>query len=185
MDLKINKRRRQGVKPDQEKRNFLMIFSAFIGSVITIAISFPVIGFLFHPLRKETVHGGEGFVRVGDVADLATGKPQKVTIRSAKMDGWNRFDDIVIGAAWLIKQPGGDVSGMSTICPHLGCGIDWDVQKGLFVCPCHKSIFDVEGKVVSGPAPRAMDTLDIKVEGDAVFVRYRKLRLGTSKKIEV
>lgn len=185
MELKIDDKRKKATKTDQSKRNFLMVFSGFIGLLIGIAISFPVIGFLFHPLRKKTVYGDKDFIKIGNIDEFGIGNPKKVTISSSKVDGWNRFDNIVMGATWLIKQNSGNVVAMSTVCPHLGCGIDWDSEKKLFVCPCHVSIFDIEGKVVSGPSPRPMDTLETKINDNEVFVKYRKLRIGTSKKIEV
>lgn len=169
----------------QSKRNFLMIFSLFISSIIGIAISFPIIGFLFHPLRKKCVYSGNDFIKVGNINDLDNNIPKKVVISSFKVDAWNRFDNIVLGATWLVKQNNGEIVAMSTICPHLGCGIDWDSKKNLFVCPCHNSVFDIKGKLVSGPAPRSMDTLETKIEEDGIYVKYIKLRLSIHKKVKV
>ena len=185
MEQKIDRRKKIAGRTDQSKRSFLMVFSGFIGLLIGIAISFPVLGFLFYPLRKRTVYGREGFVKIGKVDEIEIENPKKVTINSFKVDGWNRFDDVILGATWLVKKRDGNVIVMSTVCPHLGCGIDWDKEKELFVCPCHRSVFNIEGEVVSGPSPRAMDALETKVENNEIFVVYRKLRLGTSKKIEV
>lgn len=185
MELKIDKKRKKAGKPDQSRRNFFMIFSLFIGSLIGIAITFPLIGFLFHPLRRKTVYSEDAFIRIGNINELTTEIPKKLTVSSFKVDGWNLFDNIILGATWLIKRDSGDVIAMSTICPHLGCGIDWNTEKKQFVCPCHESVFDIKGKLVSGPAPRSMDTLETKIEGDDIFVKYRKLKLGTSGKVEV
>lgn len=33
----------------------------------------------------------------------------------------------------------------------------------MFLCPCHLSIYDAAGKVLDGPAPRALDVLPIQV----------------------
>lgn len=185
MELKnIIKDRKKNVNTDQSRRNFLMVFSVFIGSVIGVAISFPLIGFLFHPLRKKTVFGTSEFLKIGNINDLKVNIPKKAIISSSKIDGWNRYDDIVIGAVWLIKQGDGNIAAMSTVCPHLGCGVDWNPEKKQFLCPCHSSVFDIKGKVVSGPSPRSMDTLDVKTENDEIFVKYRKLKLGTSEKVE-
>ena len=184
MELKIDKKKKRDTKPDQNRRNFFMIFSLFIGSLIGIAISFPVIGFLFHPLRKKTVYSGENFIKIGSINELTAEMPKKLTVSSFKVDGWNIFDNIILGATWLVKQENGGVVAMSSICPHLGCGIDWDPKRNEFVCPCHDSVFDIKGKVVSGPAPRSMDTLETEVKGDEVFVKYRKLKLGTAVKVE-
>lgn len=41
---------------------------------------------------------------------------------------------------------------ISSVCPHRQCVVDWDAAAQEFVCPCHDSRFDSEGKVTQGPA---------------------------------
>ncbi|WP_457637363.1 QcrA and Rieske domain-containing protein [Oceanithermus sp.] len=55
----------------------------------------------------------------------------------------------------------------SAICTHLGCAVgEWDAQRGLLLCPCHKGLFDPRkgAEVVGGPPPRPLPTLPIKLE---------------------
>ena len=47
------------------------------------------------------------------------------------------------------------VRALSAVCTHLGCVLERGEEDG-FLCPCHGSRFDDTGKVVSGPAPRAL-----------------------------
>ena len=58
--------------------------------------------------------------------------------------------------------------GFSGKCPHLGCGYKWRKTKnfpdGVFLCPCHLSVYNEAGKVLDGPAPRALDVLPMKVD---------------------
>jgi Rieske Fe-S protein len=44
------------------------------------------------------------------------------------------------------------------------------------------SIFDIDGKVLAGPAPRALDALETKVEDGRVLVRFQIFQVGTSTK---
>ena len=185
METKTIQIKKRATKPDQSKRNFMAVFACFIGSLIGIAVAFPVIGFLFHPLRKKTVYSGRDFIKVGNINDINAVNPRKTTIRSSKTDGWNRFDNIVLGAVWLIKKGDNEIVAFSSVCPHLGCGIDWSQKKRQFICPCHVSVFDINGNVLSGPSPRQMDVLDTKIENGEIFVKYRKLRIGSSNSIEV
>jgi Rieske Fe-S protein len=45
---------------------------------------------------------------------------------------------------------------LSNSCPHLGCPVRWFPEQKFFLCPCHGSLFDVNGGWVGGPAPRGM-----------------------------
>jgi len=61
------------------------------------------------------------------------------------------------------------VLAYSAWCTHLGCVIDqWDANKKVFKCPCHKSAFDPVqgGKVTDGPAPRPLPILPLKIVDD-------------------
>ncbi|MBZ5500012.1 MAG: ubiquinol-cytochrome c reductase iron-sulfur subunit [Acidobacteriia bacterium] len=57
---------------------------------------------------------------------------------------------------------------ISTTCTHLGCTVGVTAQG--FACPCHGSKFDPSGKVVGGPAPRALPWLELSVAADGQLV---------------
>ncbi|MDR4471330.1 MAG: ubiquinol-cytochrome c reductase iron-sulfur subunit [Nitrospira sp.] len=69
----------------------------------------------------------------------------------------------------------------SPICTHLGCGHRWDDVEKKFLCPCHGSVFDVNGIVLGGPALRPLDVLPSKVEGGRLLVMYKDLNQGSRK----
>ena len=55
----------------------------------------------------------------------------------------------------------------SKICTHVGCPIAlWEQQTHHLLCPCHQSTFDLadSGKVVFGPAARALPQLPLAVK---------------------
>jgi ubiquinol-cytochrome c reductase iron-sulfur subunit len=61
----------------------------------------------------------------------------------------------------------------SKICTHVGCPISlWEQQTHHLLCPCHQSTFDLAdaGKVVFGPAARALPQLPITVDDDGYLV---------------
>jgi Rieske Fe-S protein len=86
-----------------------------------------------------------------------------------------------IGSVWLERQ-GEEVLAFSTICPHLGCGIDWESGKKRYVCPCHDSYFAPDGSVLTGPSPRGMDRLEARIVEGQVEVKFEKFVLGTAEK---
>ena len=55
-------------------------------------------------------------------------------------------------------------------CTHLGCTVPWQENEGVFHCPCHSSVFNTRGEVLSGPAPRPLDLFPIQIIEDEVIV---------------
>jgi len=53
-------------------------------------------------------------------------------------------------------------------CPHLGCAVHG--AQTLIVCPCHGSLFNLDGSVRLGPASRALTLLPSTFDGTAVVV---------------
>lgn len=43
--------------------------------------------------------------------------------------------------------------GINAVCTHLGCVVPWNKAENKFICPCHGSQYNNQGKVVRGPAP--------------------------------
>jgi nucleotide-binding universal stress UspA family protein/nitrite reductase/ring-hydroxylating ferredoxin subunit len=53
-------------------------------------------------------------------------------------------------------EPAGELRLFSARCTHMGCTVGWNAGDGVFACPCHGSRFGPDGKVVQGPAARAL-----------------------------
>ncbi|TDO93832.1 menaquinol-cytochrome c reductase iron-sulfur subunit precursor [Enemella evansiae] len=67
----------------------------------------------------------------------------------------------------------GGILAYSKICTHVGCPISlWEQQTHHLLCPCHQSTFDLGdgGKVVFGPAARALPQLRITVDEQGYLV---------------
>lgn len=50
------------------------------------------------------------------------------------------------------------------ICTHLGCTVEWQSGQNRFVCPCHGSQYDAQGRVVRGPARRPLPLITATVK---------------------
>ena len=72
------------------------------------------------------------------------------------------------GRALAIIRDADGLYAVSTICTHLGCVIKPGAAG--FECPCHGSKFALNGDVVKGPAPRALDWLKVSVANGSATV---------------
>ncbi len=83
-----------------------------------------------------------------------------------------------------LKGGGAGLLALYRRCPHLGCVVPWLPEEpsedalaptGRFHCPCHGSIYNRYGEVVSGPAPRPLDIFPITIAGGEVEVNTAKI----------
>jgi len=61
-------------------------------------------------------------------------------------------------ATYLIVNEASEIEkfGVNAVCTHLGCVVPWNKAANKFMCPCHGSQYDKNGKVVRGPAPLSL-----------------------------
>lgn len=62
---------------------------------------------------------------------------------------------------------------LSPVCSHLGCLVNWDRNKGEFLCPCHGGRYDMEGRVIGGPPPAPLTRLPLEIKEEKVFIGIR------------
>jgi|HubBroStandDraft_6_1064221.scaffolds.fasta_scaffold297932_2 menaquinol-cytochrome c reductase iron-sulfur subunit len=140
------------------RRGFHIAFIYGLWSVITAALAVPAAVYLLLPpkLRKTPE-----WVNAGDVSKLEPGVPVEMVFRQNRVDGWKILSEK--STAWVVKNSASQVVAFGPQCTHLGCAYHWDDTRSQFLCPCHNSIFAIDGTVVSGPAPRPLDRYDTKV----------------------
>jgi menaquinol-cytochrome c reductase iron-sulfur subunit len=122
-------------------------------------------------------------VEVGKVSDLPVGEPLGMTFVAESTDAYNVA--LLPHNVWAVKDPADTVTVFSPVCTHLGCQVAWDTGTQHFVCPCHNSVFTKDGAVVSGPAPRGLDTLPTTIVNGVLSVRWVDYTPGTSAKTPV
>ena len=95
-----------------------------------------------------------GYLSPGDVdtvADLAPG--QAAVVRSG------------LGKVAAYRDGDGVLHAVSAKCTHLGCVVAWNAAETSWDCPCHGSRFDVDGRVLQGPAVRDLSAAeDVQAE---------------------
>jgi menaquinol-cytochrome c reductase iron-sulfur subunit len=184
---------------------------------ITAVLSFLIVAvpstlgglFFLDPIlrKKKSASGGgatdgeiakkdeAGFIRLDVTKESVPqdGTPVSVTVKDDLIDAWNMFRDVPIGSIWLRKVGDGPVLAFNTICPHLGCSVDYKPAENHFFCPCHTSAFDLNGKKTNDIPPRDMDVLEVSmrtngqedVSGLEIWVKFQKFQGGKSKKIVI
>ncbi len=163
---------------DVTRRSFMVrtivgIF-VFIGAVLGAALG--VFGVL-PVLKKKKPEWSD----TGSSRDLVVNEPQERRFLEIVKSGW--LEEKQERSIWLVKRPDGTVAAYAPNCPHLGCGYRWFAEDRQFKCPCHGSVFDINGEVLAGPAPRPLDTLEAKLEDGRVFVKYETFQLGIGRKV--
>lgn len=68
-----------------------------------------------------------------------------------------------------VLREGERVYALDLVCTHLGCTVN--VTPTGLVCPCHGSAFDREGRVLKGPADRALKRYEVTKVGEAYHVQ--------------
>jgi cytochrome b6-f complex iron-sulfur subunit len=69
---------------------------------------------------------------------------------------------------------------VNALCPHLGCQPALDENRQIFVCPCHGSRFDSEGRLLAGPAASDLNLAGLRLDNQGRLVAHpkEKVRAG-------
>jgi quinol---cytochrome c reductase iron-sulfur subunit, bacillus type len=162
------------------RRGFFGGAIAAIAGLIGLGVLVPAGGYTILPAFKKTE---EAWSEAGTLDKLAVNHPKELEIIQTSASGWMKAN--TVRSVWGFRKPEGEIVVYSPLCTHLGCGYTWDEEKNNFHCPCHNSIYDLDGKVLSGPAPRALDRLPTKTDGDRLFIQYKEYKAGISKEEEI
>lgn len=75
--------------------------------------------------------------------------------------------EVPIGEGRIVKDGGerlavyrdrdGRVHALSSVCTHQGCQVAFNTLERSWDCPCHGSRFDIDGRVLDGPATRPLE----------------------------
>ena len=145
---------KQGDGGVPSRRRFLI--GVWIGlGVVALAELFWIVFSFLRPGRRSMVRQPVGKVLVAGPVD--------------------RFDPGTVtafreGKFYLVRLDDGGFLALYRQCTHLGCTVPWVAEQGRFVCPCHASVFDVRGEVLSPPAPRPLDLFHVRIENGIVKV---------------
>lgn len=153
------------INESQTRRSFYINAINVLGSLIGAALAIPA---AFYLLVKPKGADDSGLSDVADLDQLTIGTPQEVIYTRKRIDGWHKVTDKA--STWLVRTDDHTVIAYNPACTHLGCPYHWDAPTNHFVCPCHDSVFSIDGKVLSGPAPRPLDRYVAKVADGKILI---------------
>jgi len=138
--------------PDMGRRN--MMNALLTGSVAGPILVLPAV--LISYLTPAKAGGGGG----GLLAKDALGNDVVVEdwIKAKGPGGRALVQGLKGDATYLIVTEDSKMEtfGVNAVCTHLGCVVPWNKAANKFMCPCHGSQYDKNGKVVRGPAPLSL-----------------------------
>jgi cytochrome b6-f complex iron-sulfur subunit len=147
------------------RRSFLDRLWKILG--IAAIVEFVLVAVIYIWPHKKSEEA-RAWVEAGPVAEFT---PASVTAFPA-----SRF--------YLVRLQDGGFLAISSTCSHLNCTVPWNEKDRTFPCPCHASVFNMEGDVLRPPAPRPLDLYPIAIEGGVVRVdigqRIRRSRFEAS-----
>jgi menaquinol-cytochrome c reductase iron-sulfur subunit len=165
---------------DMDRRGFLSRATGFLSGIAAIVLGWPLVSFLLGPRVRETA--GQ-YVEVPGLDRVSAGQPVQLEFPFIETDAY--LSQNVTHQVWAVRGASGELTVYSPVCPHLGCSVSWDPGSHNFVCPCHGSVFSIDGRVVAGPSPRPLDTLPYRVRDGRLEVRWEAFKVGVAGKVRV
>lgn len=154
---------------------FNWVLNATMG-VVAILVAIPTVGAAITPafakasylwvnlgsaagLKQQSVQAGTGGV----------GTVVKASYNYTASDHWAKVPSSDYA---YLRYIGGSCPFfiLSPICTHLGCHVDWIQADNQFHCPCHGSVYTIDGLNVSGPAPLPLGVFRWKRIGANVWI---------------
>jgi len=145
--------------PEEGRRNFLETVTGVVAGAGVCAAAWPFISSM-NPTTDVLANSTSEV----DLGDIAVGETKTIGWQGKPVFILHRTPDQIAGArseqSATTKDPEKDEARVQKpewlvvvgICTHLGC-VPLRKKKG-WVCPCHGSVYDNSGRILSGPAPK-------------------------------
>jgi Rieske Fe-S protein len=148
---------RMGTGPGSQDRRTLVSWLLGGGVAASLASFFyPVIRFVNPPAVSEA-----------SVNEVDAGKVQDLKPNSGKIVKFGNKP------ALLVRVSDTEWKAFSAVCTHLNCTVQYRESRHDIWCACHNGTYDLNGRVQSGPPPRPLEELVVKVRGDQVVISRR------------
>jgi cytochrome b6-f complex iron-sulfur subunit len=148
---------RDPASPPVARRRFveMLLGSGFVATAV--AFLYPVLRFLVPP-------------KVADLASdvVLAGRVGELKANSGKIFRFGNRPGL------LIRTSSGEYCAMSATCTHLSCTVQYRDDLRQVWCACHNGKYDLNGRNISGPPPRPLESFEVQVRGEEIFVRRKR-----------
>ena len=142
-----------GIYEDRTRRVLLAGAAAVLGSVVLAGASL----FRRGATSPGTGGGGSGGAQGSHVlvptAKVPVGGAVQVSLPSSG------------DPAYVLQLQPGAFTAFDAVCPHQACTVSFVSAADGFACPCHGSLFDAQGHLLTGPAPHGLTPIPVTVVG--------------------
>lgn len=123
-------------------------------------------------LRSLAAGAGAALTIPASRAGAAT---KKVAVRL------DRFDKLKPVGGWivlkikdrevlLVHDADDSMRAFDPVCTHMRCIVAYKPEDRRLQCPCHDSAYDLEGRVLGGPAPKPLRRYEAVLKEDTVVL---------------
>ncbi len=143
----------EGGRPEQPERRRVLGFLVGSGVMASlVSFVYPILRFVLPPQSGEMD------------ADTAAAKANELAANSAKIFRMGNRPGI------LVRTADGKYRAFSAVCSHLNCTVQYRQREHDIWCACHNGVYNLQGGVVSGPPPKALEQFEVHERGQEVIV---------------
>ncbi len=156
------------------RRSFFGALLGVGGLAMSALLAVPVLRYVLYPLYAKSALNKWSKVGIVDSFPPYNSGPVLKQITFRKLNGWR--ETVTHESVYVERKPDGKIRVLSSICPHLGCTVQWRPAKNEFICPCHGSHYSEQGHLLKGPARRGMDPLPFEEKSGELLVHFEFFR---------
>lgn len=135
-----------------KRRKFLKVILAFLGSITFVSF-------------------GNALFRLLLSAPAKAAESKKIVIHKTEVP-YGGAKNVICGdtAVVVINRPEKGLIAFSRTCTHFGCLVEFSKSRQKLICPCHGGTYALDGTVESGPPPKPLTSIPIKIEGETITI---------------